>query len=185
MHIEIELKTNKEDSSITCFPIMLKGLEEAMNDTYLDLGTPYRPIAIDNFVNIEKNEFPEITEKTTISISLKPADDGPSFGLSNPELVCCKAKNVGKDFINQDGKLEDHWKKIFNYKKKWVQNTPDGTLYISPNKKHKCVIKTKEALKRNYISYSIMFSMLFENSKGEKRKYYFNLDPLVKISSRG
>ncbi|WP_339715305.1 hypothetical protein [uncultured Kriegella sp.] len=182
MRIEIELKTNKKDPSITYFPIMLKGLEEAMNDTYLDLGTPYRPIAIDNFVNIEKNEFPEITEETTISISLIADGNDSSGGLKSPELVCCKAKNVGKDFVKHDGNLQEYWNNIFKYKKKWVQNTPDGTLYISPKKK-KCVIKTKEALKKNYISYSIMFSMVFENSEGAKRKYYFNLDPLVKISS--
>lgn len=182
MYIKIDLKTIITQPELINFSISLPALEKAMDDCYLGIGTPYEPIEIDNFVTIGKFVFPTIEPKSQVSISLDLDSDDYKY---DPQLVCCTVKNVGKVFTDKNFEIKDYWKNIFDYDKKWVQNAPDGTLYISPNTNDKCVISTKEGPLDDYVSYSIMFSMVLKDSENHYRRYYFVLDPLVKISSRG
>ncbi|WP_190809543.1 hypothetical protein [Flagellimonas sp. S3867] len=185
MYIKIKLKPTKIYSKPIIFPILLPALQEAMTECYLGIGTPYEPIAIDNFVTIGNYVFPVLEPDSHITISLEPNSDDDKGMLKDPKLVCCMVKNVGKAFTDKNCKLQGYWDDIFDYKKEWVQNTPDGTLYIAPDKKKKCKISTKDVQLDDNVSYSIMFSMVLKEKKNKQRRYYFVLDPLVKISSGG
>ncbi len=187
MYIKIDLKQKKINLPPIKFQIVLDELENAIEDCYMDLGTPYNPIAIDNFVDIGKNAFSIIDQKTKISISLEK-DTGENLSkIIDPKLVCCKVKNVGKSFINQDSLVNNHWKKIFKYKKGLVYSAPDGTLYISPKNNGKCVISTKKTktVYKDNVSYSILISLKMKTNNEMNRRFYLILDPLVKISSQG
>lgn len=185
MYIKIGLKPTKIYSKPILFPILLPALQEAMTDCYLGIGTPYEPIAIDNFVTIGDYVFPVLEPNSHITISLVSERGDDNGILKDASLECCMVKNVGKDFTDKDCKLQGYWKKIFSYDKKLVQNTPDGTLYIAPDRKKKCRISTKDVELDDNVSYSILFSMVMKVNKKRQRRFYFVLDPLVKISSGG
>ncbi|WP_375324085.1 hypothetical protein [Flagellimonas sp. GZD32] len=185
MFIKIDLKPTKTYPKPITFPVVLEALEQAMADCYLGIGTPYEPIAIDNFVTIGGYVFPALEPNTRIAITLEPDITDHKNILSAPELVCCFVKNVGKSFTDKDCKLNGYWKHIFDYDDEWVQNAPDGTLYIAPNNKGECKIATRDKKLDENVSYSIMFSMVMTNAENRERRYYFVLDPLVKISSGG
>jgi hypothetical protein len=194
MNIEIELKqTELSPDNVKCkkppikipFKIALNELENAIADCYLGLGTPYDPIPIDNFVSVGENAFSLLSQKTKISICLDAEEGDDLSRILDYNLVCCKVINVGKKFINLDDDLMSNWNKIFKYKDEFVFAAPDGTLYISPNAKSKCVISTKEPVFENNVSYSILISLKMKIKDEPARKYYLILDPLVKISSSG
>ena len=182
MFIKINLTTKKNYSRK--FPINLKDLEEAVKTCYLGLGTPYQPILVDNFVSLGDSQFPAIPAKAKISIKLCPEDEGDcQYKLSDPKLVCCKVKNVDRKFNDKDRIAKKYWKKIFNCDSKLIFNAPEGTLFISPNKKGKCSISTRKKFPDTIVAYSIMFSLIIEHKDGYRRRYYFILDPLVDIRS--
>lgn len=183
MHINIELKQNGTVLPSIPFKIELKELKDALENCYMQLGTPYDPIKIDNFVTVGKNAFSLLEKKTKVSISLEIDEDEDDLSnIIDHELLCCKVKNVDKKFINQ-GNLLNHWKKIFKYNKKFVHSAPDGILYISPNKEKKCVISTKNKNHESNVAYSILMAITVEFAPQEIRRFYLILDPLVKISS--
>lgn len=183
MYIKIKLKPTKTYPKPITFPILLPALKKAMAECYLGIGTPYEPIAIDNFVKTGSYAFPVIKPSSDISISLESDTDDNKGLLKGAKLVCCMVKNVGKAFTDKNCELNGYWNKIFDYNKRWVQSSPDGTLYISPNKKKKCIVSTKDVELDDNLSYSIMFSMVMRDTTKKRRRYYFVLDPLVKISS--
>jgi len=182
MFIKINVKTSQNYPQK--FPINANDLKEAVKTCYLGLGTPYQPIRVDNFVNLEGSQFPIIPPKAKISIKLCPEDgDDCQYKLSDPKLVCCKVKNVDRKFNDKDRIAKGFWKKIFDCNSKHVFCAPEGTLFISPNKKGKCSISTRKIFPETIVAYSIMFSLIIEHKDGYKRRYYFILDPVVKIRS--
>ena len=184
MYIKIELKEKGTPAVLVEFPITLKDLENAVQACYLNLGTMYKPIAVDNFVTLGGNEFPTIIPNTKLSIGIKTDKGDKECRAMDPQLLCCKVKNVGKSF--NDGLTEiheNHWKNIFDCKGKHIFAAPDGTLYISPDKDNVCHIATQKKVFDAYVSYSILFSLLIEYKEGHQRRYYFLLDPLVQVSS--
>lgn len=183
MFIKINLTTKKKYSRK--FPVNLKDLEEAIKTCYLGLGTPYQPIAVDNFVSLGESQFPAIPPKAKITVKLCPEDEEDChYKLSDPKLVCCIVKNVDRKFNDKDKIAKGYWKKIFDCNSKHIFSAPEGTLFISPNKKGKCSISTKEKFTDTIVAYSIMFSLIIEHEDKYRRRYYFILDPVVKIRSR-
>lgn len=184
MYIKIKLKEkpSKGVTNITVidFSIDVADLKTATQKTYLNLGTQYAPIRADNFIsrgNISK--LPNISPNTTITISLEA--ENKKEAKYSPNLVCCTLKNIGKEFNNSEIEiLSDQWRLIFEKDPKHLMAAPNGILYLAPNAKENCVITTKKEVPDSYLSYSILFSLVF----GE-RNYYFVLDPLVHIRSGG
>lgn len=183
MFIKIDLKTTTQNYPRK-FPINLKDIRAAVNTCYLGLGTPYEPIRADSFVSLGDNQFPEIPAETKITIKLhSEKKDDPQYKLSNPKLVCCKVKNVGRVFNDQDLIAKDYWKNIFESDSEHIYSAPEGTLYISPDKKNECCITTKKKFPDSFVAYSIMFSLIIDHKDDFKRRYYFILDPVVQIRS--
>ncbi|WP_138433983.1 hypothetical protein [Winogradskyella algicola] len=182
MYIKIKLKQDGPIIQPIKFNILLDELKNALKHCYMELGTPYNPIRIDNFVTVGKNAFSLIDRKTKISISLSANSDDDLSDVIDYRLVCCKVINVDKTFINMDCLLNNHWGRLFKYNDDYVYSAPDGTLYIAPNKKEKCVISTRDSVHDANVSYSILLSLKV-NFKNEKpRRFYLILDPLVKVS---
>lgn len=181
MFIKIKLKSTEEYHRK--FQITLKDLEEAIRECYLDLGTSYKPIPIDNFVSLGKEQFPLIPSNAKISIKLKSKGSGSNLEVNKPQLICCKVKNVGKAFNNRNELPKNYWDKVFKCNKDHIYSAPDGTLYIAPNKKNVCHISTKKNVPNIFASYSIIFSMMVQLNEGYLRRFYFILDPVVRISS--
>lgn len=182
MHINIELEQNGNSLGPITFKILLNELHNALEDCYMDLGTPYNPIGIDNFVTVGENAFSALDKKTKVSISLETDEDDDLSRIKDHKLVCCKVTNVGKKFVKEDGLLSEHWKRIFK-PNKHMYAAPDGTLYISPNKDKECVGVTKKTCEETNVSYSILISLKVKLKKEKPRRFYLLLDPLVKISS--
>lgn len=182
MFIKVNLTTKKNYPRK--FPINLKDLEEAVRTCYLGLGTPYQPIAVDNFISLGEDQFPDIPPKAKVSIKLCPENEEDcQYKLSDPKLVCCKVKNVDRKFNDKDRIAKGYWKKIFKCDSKHIFSAPEGTLFISPNKKGKCSISTKRKPAKTTLAYSIIFSLVIEHSDKYRRRYYFIFDPVVKVSS--
>ncbi|MDP2688292.1 MAG: hypothetical protein Q8O62_13795 [Aequorivita sp.] len=167
------------------FPIILKDIEEVMESCYLGLGTSYQPIPADNFMSIGDNKFPDIPSNAKINIKLySENEDAQIYKLTNPQLVCCTLKNIGKAFNDKDFIANDYWNIIFDCNPENILSAPDGTLYIAPVEENVCVIATKNDFPETLAAYSILFSLNIENTDGYGRKYYFILDPVVRIRSR-
>ncbi|MDO5978361.1 hypothetical protein [Flavivirga spongiicola] len=182
MFIKIDIKTQK--NSPNKFLVNLKDLDAAVKACYLGLGTPYQPIPVDNFVDLDGNLFPGIPAKSKITIKLHSENSNDYlYKLSDPKLVCCKVKNVGRKFNDKNLVAINYWKKVFKCKSKNIFRAPEGTLFISPNREGKCIISTRKKVPNTFVEYSIMFSLIIEHKDGFKRRYYFILDPVVRISS--
>lgn len=186
MNINIALIQGKTTLEPVTFEIREKALIAAVKVGYLSLGTPYDPISIDNFVILGANEFPTILNDTQISISLKPSSEDKGKETGNLQLICCRVKNVGKlhnDHPNSS--LENSWHEIFDYNpgNKHIKTVPDGALYISPNDSGVCQISTCKKVATSFLSYSMLFCLTINYESGIVRTYYFNLDPVVEISS--
>lgn len=185
MYIRIDLKQSNEKLHPIKFQILLEELENAITECYLGLGTPYNPMPIDNFVLTKKKNFSEIVEQTDISVSLETEDDVKLNRINDFKLVCCKVKNVGKKFNNQDNLPNDHWRGVFSYEDGLIYSAPDGTLYISPDEKGICSISTNKDSYEEHVSYSILISLNIDLENGYSRRFYLIVDPLVKITSGG
>lgn len=187
MYIRIKLK-EKTSSGVTInytyFPIDVESLEAATLKTYLEPGTQYAPIRADNYISLGKNQFPSILSNTKLVVSLttkegEDCEEDEKYTPENGRLVCCMAKNVGKGFNNNKMEiLDNNWSSIFEMDSENMIAAPDGTLYIATNKKGGCIIHTQKEVPDSYLSYSILFSLIFR-----ERSYYFVLDPVVQISS--
>ena len=135
-------------------------------------------------MSLGDNQFPEIPAKAKITIKLCPEnDDDSQYKLSDPKLVCCKLKNVGRAFNDNDIIAKDYWKTIFDCDSKYILSAPEGTLYIAPDKKSRCCITTKNKFPDTFVAYSILFSLIIVHKDGYKRRYYLILDPVVRIRS--
>lgn len=153
-------------------------LDEAIKYTNIGSGTISEPIRIDNFVSSYENKLPEITYNTKVKASFGANNRNPN---EDNQIICCKIKNVSK---SSEGPTK--WKNIFDCDPNLTYSAPDGGLYILPDTSDlldvSCHITTKPKekwLEENvFISYSILFCLSIEN-----KPYYFNFDPLAKISS--
>lgn len=172
------------------FIINIKELIEALEAGYLGLGTPYAPIQVDNFVNLENQEYASIYPNTQITAQL--SYNAPNSPLKSMQFVCCKVNNVDREH-NDDlkGNPGNPWANIFKLKGKsgkrirTIYPAPDGTLYVAPNKNGKCRISTCKQLPDTLLAYSMIFSATLEMDKQQGPKsYYFVLDPVIKVSSR-
>ena len=189
MYINIELEQkvpSEEPPKSPKFNIEIVELLDAIEKCYTQLGTPYDPIRIDNFVTVGENAFSTIDKETKVSVSLEEldADKVNSSIIIDHKLVCCKVKIVDKKFINS-GHIADstHWGKIFEPNADLMYSAPDGTLYVSPNKEGKCVVSTIKTGEDCNVSYSILIALKIRFKDKKPRKFYLILDPLVKVSS--
>ncbi len=172
------------------FTIKIKELKAAFADSYMGLGTPYAPIQVDNFIDLENQEYATIYPNTQITAHLT-CDDFTST-IKNMQLICCKVTNIGREYNDElKGGQANSWATIFELNRKngkrikSIYPAPDGTLYIAANSKGKCRINTCEKISNAMLAYSILFSatLKLENDKVEK-SYYFVLDPVVKIRAQ-
>lgn len=182
MYIEIKVKGNdvpEQEFTPIHFPIDLKDLETTVEECYVNLGTQYQPIRIDNFVTLGEHKFPTISPNTELWVKLVTERGEEDDTFSTAKLVCCKVKNVGKVFNNGYIEiLENQWNQIFDLDSKRLITTPDGFLYVIPDEEGSCTISTLEKPGDAFIAYSILFSFSLK-----KRTYYFVLDPVVRVSS--
>ncbi|MEZ4811862.1 MAG: hypothetical protein R2819_16010 [Allomuricauda sp.] len=179
MHIKIDIAREGEAPSTIKFGVSAKAIQETIRECFVGIGTPYEPIRIDNFVDLRGFEFPVIQGSTLITISLE-SETKPK---KKPQLLCCRVINVGRDFNEKGDFPENHWEAIFKGNESNIFGAPDGTLFISTNKKNKCKISTLKKVPDVFVAYSIIFSLDIKLRKGYKRRYYFILDPVVRISS--
>lgn len=185
MYIKIKL-TKQTSAEVTTtylvrYPVDLKGLENAIENCYLELATQYQPVRADNFIALGANQFPSIAPDTQLSISLIQEKKDKKCKSYDAQLVCCKAINVGKDFNNGNTSIvSNQWRQVFDLDDEQHISVPDGTLYVATDKKGKCVIATKKDAPETYIAYSMLFSFVLE-----ERTYYFMLDPVVRVTSSG
>ena len=181
MIISIAVTNNedpKPDPQPYALTIDVAALEDAIANTNIGAGTISEPIRIDSFISSYQNKLPEIGHSTTIKARFEPKD--LDSDPRNP-LICCKVRNMGK---SQSHPVD--WSTVFDCDPELTYSAPDGTLYINPDKRNmsdvSCHITTlpdkKGAKDDVYISYSILFC-----SRVGGREYYFNFDPLAKISS--
>lgn len=183
MFIQIDLiSDNSTDQNK--LPISYSELRDVIDSCYLGLGTPYAPIDADNFIVLEEDKFPVIRARTTINIRIVPSKGGDKdFDLGEPRLVCCKVTNVGRKFNEKNKLATGNWKKVFKNKQDALSIAPDGTLYVAPNKDGACIIETRKKFPDTLVAYSVIFSLKITHSDGFERRYYFVLDPVVRISS--
>jgi hypothetical protein len=190
MYINIKLKEKTSSGStirFVNFPVDVGALKAATLSAYLESGTQYDPIRSDNYISLGNNQFPSISPNTTLIVSLSTKEiesckeDEKRNMPENGRLVCCMVKNVGKAFNNNLMEIvSNSWGNIFEMDSGNLISAPDGTLYISTDKKGECKIQTKNKASDSYLSYSILFSFIFED-----RNYYFILDPVIRITSSG
>lgn len=165
------------------FSIKIKELAEALEGGYMGLGTPYFPIQVDNFIDLENREYASIYPNTKITAHL--VFEEPNKKVKAMQLVCCKVTNI--DRVHNDelrGSPGNPWSGIFKLKRNRHYPTPDGTLYVAPNDDGECCIRTKKNIAEALLAYSLIFSATMElDGDGCAKNYYFVLDPVVKISS--
>ena len=166
------------------FTINIKQLKEALEGSYMGLGTPYSPIQVDNFIDLENEEYASIYPNTEITAHLTFKNPGKK--VKTMQLVCCKVINIDRE--HNDG-LKDSpgnpWSKIFKLKENpFAYPVPDGTLYVGPNEDGECCISTKKTIADAILAYSIIFSATLKLDHDNcKKSYYFILDPVVKVNS--
>ncbi len=181
MHFTLGVKT--DETVYYKFPIAIDDLVSVIRDSYLGLGTSYDPIVVDDFVTLTRSKYPEIAEQTTISIQLVYESGNPAYADLKPQIVCCKIRNIGRAFNNDSLLPENHWSTIFQFDENRLLSAPDGILYVSPDKDNICHITTKKEMNAIYLAYSVIIAMTIPDNTGEKRRYYFILDPVVRIRS--
>ncbi len=177
--MEITLNEKKGKSKIS-FSVQFRRLGEAIATCNLGIGNVFAPIVIDGFVTINDYDLDTFYGGETIRMEFDSKTVPRDF-----QVVCCKINNVGKEYNSGSLSVLNPWDNIF-VKNEQTLYLPDGSLCIMPEK-NVCEITVMEGVpsypdKFNYISYSIIFSLNYlEND--ELRKYYFIIDPLLKISS--
>ncbi len=181
MHLTLGVKT--DETTFYKFPIAIDQLVSVVKDSYLGLGTAYDPILIDDFVTQTRTKSPEIDQQTTLSLQLVYENEHPEYPDLQPAILCCKIRNVGRSFNDDQLVPEMRWEDIFVFDKKRLLATPDGYLYVSPNKDNVCILTTKTVLDITYLAYSIILAMTITDMNGIKRRYYFIIDPVVRIRS--
>jgi hypothetical protein len=107
MYISIKIEKKREEGSFQeltrspMFKIETAELLESLENCYTQLGTPYDPIKIDNFVTVGEDAFSLIDAETEVTVTLEPdsAEDYSNV-IKDSKLVCCTVKVVDKDFVN-------------------------------------------------------------------------------------
>ena len=175
-------KRKKKDKKQPVFKINISALKEVLDSSYMGLGTPYFPIQVDNFINLENEEYASIYPNTEITAHLIFKD--PSKKIKDMQLVCCKVINIDREHNDGlKGTPGNPWSSIFKLKgNRHAYPAPDGTLYVAPNINGECCISTKKNLPDAILAYSMIFSatVALDNDNCEK-SYYFVLDPVVKV----
>ncbi len=181
----VNSKKNKNQPSFT---IKIKELLEALESSYMGIGTPYQPIPVDNFINLENQEYATIHPRTQITAYLSWSDSTNT--LVDMQMVCCKVTNIDRRH-NDDlkGNPGNPWSEFFKLKRKsgkrlrTIYPAPDGTLYVGPKKNGKCCINTCKKVPDAILAYSMIFSATVQFDNDNQRSYYFVLDPVIKVSS--
>jgi hypothetical protein len=185
IHFRLKEKgEGRENNSQPRFKINIKALKEALDGSYMGLGTPYYPIQVDNFIDLKNQEYATIAPNTDITAHLD--FKGGNKEIIAMQLVCCKVINIDREHNDGlKGTPGNPWDTIFKLKNnKETYPAPDGTLYIAPNDDGDCCIATRKKIPDAILAYSIVFSatVALDNDNCEK-SYYFVLDPVVRISS--
>ncbi|WP_394750817.1 hypothetical protein [Spongiimicrobium salis] len=174
-----------EDKKIT-FLIHEQRLYEALLNCDLGVGTSSFPITIDGFVTINDPELYEFLPGETITMKFAEQQPNPVLDF---QVVGCKLNNVGQDFNKAAIVQLDPWKGIFVEDTVHIKYLPDGSLFITPVADSCSISIPREeepyaATRESYICYSIIFSAVVSQNK-LTRTYYFQIDPLIKITSGG
>ncbi|MDO6472784.1 hypothetical protein [Maribacter sp. 1_MG-2023] len=183
----MKIKIGTEKSSLY-LNVLGSYLEKAVK--YMDLGegTLSYPIALDKFVVNTNDAIPEViigVDKNIDMILEYSKDEKKDY---SPRLHYCKGSDLTKDSESSIG-----WGEIFELNDRssrpdaQITISPDGFLYIkSDNTYEKCTIelKSEAPIFERYISYGAVLSLEMEITKeGKKKRLYFILDPLMKVSS--
>ncbi|MEC7770713.1 MAG: hypothetical protein VX798_05980 [Bacteroidota bacterium] len=176
----------KQEKKQPSFTIKIKELKEALDGSYMGLGTPYSPIKADNFIDLENEEYASIYGNTKITAHLVSKD--LSNKIKDIQLVCCKIINIDREHNKGlKGSPGNPWNGIFRLKgNKFAYAAPDGTLYIAPNEKGECTLITEKNVPNVMLAYSMIFSITvaLELDHGVfDKSFYFVLDPVVKVNS--
>ncbi len=189
IRLNLKIKGKKKRKNQPKFTIKIKELIEALDSSYMGLGTPYEPIAVDNFINLENQEYATIHPNTQITARMVWSDS--NHIIKNMQLVCCKVTNIDREHNDGlKGSPGNPWSAFFELKGKagkrikTIYPAPDGTLYVAPDANGKCRVSTCKKIPNAILAYSMIFSvtLTLDNDNCEK-SYYFILDPVIKVSS--
>jgi len=175
--------------------ITLDYLKEAIQHMDLGEGTSRFPIPFDSFINTTNlDSIPWVGPFNGGSLSMTLHDDtgviSPGY---NAQLHYCYGRSLDKDG-NSPNKSD--WLRYFNFSNQQqidgeVVVSIDGSLWVmaDPNLNSCSIpwvpVDPSPPTEEMYIKYSAVLSLdlIDKPTTGTTRKYYFVIDPLVKISS--
>ena len=179
--MKIFIKKSQDDSTPITATVQLVSLTEAVNHFDLGLGTLSNPINADAFVNINTPEIATFYNGEEISIEVNTGG-GSSV---DPILINCGIRDLTKETDLGAILTNKVLSEVFDIEDEKVQLLSNGSISITPEDNgSQCVIGIKDqAFPDTYVAYSITFSLLLKNEDGTQSRYYFIVDPLLKISS--
>ncbi|WP_026752996.1 hypothetical protein [Sediminibacter sp. Hel_I_10] len=183
--MKIKIATNMSSLYLEVLGIYL---DKAVKHMDLGEGTLSYPIALDKFVVNTADAIPEIIIGTDKYITLTLECSNNEEKNYEPILHYCK----GSDLTKASEQLIN-WSDIFKLANKGsepddkITISPDGFLYLKSDETNKnCTIELKSEAPwfERYIGYSAILSLSMEIAEdGRKKRLYFILDPLMKVSS--
>ena len=177
------MSITKPDPNDVTITFNIPALHDAIDIYSLNSGTVTNPIQADDFVvKISDTAFSVFNLGETIKFYFYPEEIKKQISF-----VFCKFENIGKNYVdnlhnpNREESL-DSWHQIFKCNEN-ITPAPDGSLYLAPDENNICTIEVsgnKGTIgdKPNYISYSILFSILHNQTI-----YYCKIDPIIEVQS--
>ena len=159
----------------------IEEIVDTINFLYPGKGSLNDPFPLDNFVKNDLKGLREVNfgEHIIIELDSGPLNDG------DPKFCYCKIENITKGSKNLVTKKD--WSQYYHFEKDSDKESvaPNGSLFIKPTNNEINIVTAKPEtsglmnLLFIYFSYTLVISFIYK-----KEKYYFTLDPLVKISSK-
>lgn len=180
MNILIKNASNQINITAT---VRVEGLSVAVNKCNLSYATLSNPLIADDYVNINTPDVPTFYSGDELIINVKATDNGTKE--VNAKLVGCSMKNVSKSFNLTPKRTQELMKDTFETTPPTIMVLPDGSITIAPSvDETTCTITIKDTIEEDvYIAYTIVFSLLLEDYEHQLKRYYFIIDPVVRISS--
>ncbi|ALM08816.1 hypothetical protein SB49_14190 [Sediminicola sp. YIK13] len=176
------------DKSSLYLDILLAYLVRAIKHMDLGEGTLLYPIPLDKFVVNNADDIPEITIGIDKHIEMTLESSKNEEKHYSPKLHYCKGSDLTKA-----SEQSINWSNIFHISDMGsgpdakITISPDGFLYVKSDDTNKnCTIDLRSEAPplERYIGYSAVLSLNMETTKdGHKKRLYFILDPLMKVSS--